>query len=77
MGNNNPGEGFFGEVWDDAPFSLPMNPAADRRLDRAFRAARPTKDCPCIVPGCDKKFRPITQYEDFLTHYRVKHGAKQ
>jgi hypothetical protein len=64
------------EPWEDAPFSLPINPAADRKLDRAFRADRPTKTLGCIVPGCAQKFRPSTNYEDFLTHYKAKHGVK-
>jgi hypothetical protein len=37
---------------------------------------RYTKDVPCVVPGCDKKFRPTTEYQVFLAHFQKKHGAK-
>lgn len=36
--------------------------------------ARATRDMPCIVPGCNKKFRPTTQYDDFLAHYQQRHA---
>jgi hypothetical protein len=74
--NNVSSEVFLGEIWEDLPFSLPMNLAGDRRLDRAFRAARAPKTMGCVVPGCAKKFRSSTNYADFLTHYRAKHGKQ-
>lgn len=72
-------EGFLdeetGEVIDgDSPGYLRR--MSDRKLDRQFRATRPTKDLPCIVPGCAKKFRPSTEFKDFVTHMRAKHGLK-
>jgi|HubBroStandDraft_5_1064220.scaffolds.fasta_scaffold260383_2 hypothetical protein len=34
---------------------------------------RPTKDLPCLVPGCCKKFRPSTEYQALLIHMAQKH----
>jgi hypothetical protein len=59
----------------DAP-SYPRR-MSDLRCEREFKRTRPTKDIPCVVPGCAKKFRPSTAYRDFLDHYRQKHeGGK-
>lgn len=72
-------EGFMdeetGEIIDgDAP-GYPRR-MSDRKAEHAFRDSKPAKTCACVIPGCAKKFRPSTNYEDFLTHYRAKHGAK-
>lgn len=64
-----------GELIDgDAP-GYPRR-MSDLKQKRAFRAARPTKMCACVVPGCAKTFRPSTNYADFLIHYRAKHGKQ-
>jgi hypothetical protein len=72
-------EGFMdeetGEIIDGHSPGYPRR-MSDRKEDRQFKAERPTKDCPCVVPGCAKKFRPSTMYRDFLDHYRMKHGTK-
>ena len=69
-------EGFLdadtGEFIDGTGPGYPRH-TLDRKQERAFRAAKPTKDSPCIVPGCSHKFRANTQYADFLAHYNAKH----
>lgn len=37
---------------------------------------RAARDLPCVVPGCAKKFRPTTQYDDFLAHFQKQHQVK-
>lgn len=48
----------------------------DRKTSREFYS-KPGRSCPCIVPGCAKSFRPSTNYADFMTHYRTKHGKAE
>lgn len=52
-------------------------PKRDRKLEHEFRATRPVKDLPCLMPGCAKKFRPSTEYKDFLVHMRAAHGLRE
>lgn len=48
-------------------------PAIDHKQDRQFRADAPSKDIPCVYPGCKQKFRKSTQYTHFVAHYMQHH----
>lgn len=37
---------------------------------------RPPKELHCIVPGCQKRFRPSTMYKDFVGHFERMHGKE-
>lgn len=64
-----------GEIIDgDAP-GYPRR-MSDRKAERQFRDGKPAKTCSCIIPGCGQKFRGNTHYNDFLTHYKAKHGKQ-
>lgn len=62
----------WGEVMDE--LDTEASRMVDRKQKREFRATRPAKDVPCVIPGCAHKFRPSTQYGDFVAHYKSKHG---
>lgn len=46
---------------------------ADRKQERAFKASAPSKDIPCVFPGCKQKFCRSTQYTHFVVHYEQHH----
>ena len=69
-------EGFLdeetGEVIDFTSPGFPRR-MSDRKQERKFRASAPSKDIPCVFPGCKQKFRKSTQYTHFAAHYDQHH----
>jgi hypothetical protein len=63
-----------GELIDGTAPGYPRR-VSDRREERRFKRQAPAKTCSCIAPGCAKKFRPSTAYQDFLTHWQAKHAS--
>lgn len=62
------------DVWEMSAFGAEY--PHDHKQEKQFRHSAPSRQCPCIVPGCAKKFRPTTDYTAFLDHYRQKHGGR-
>ena len=72
-------EGFLDEETDEVIDGCsPGYPRrmSDRKQERQFRADAPTKDIPCVVPGCKQKFRKSTQYTHYVAHYEQHHRKK-
>lgn len=49
-------------------------PPRDRKTSREFYASKPGRTLACTVQGCPKRFRPSTNYSDFLVHFNARHG---
>lgn len=69
-------EGFLdeetGEIIDGTAPGYPRR-MSDRKQDREFRASCSKKNVPCVIAGCNHKFRHSTQYGDFVVHFNQHH----